>query len=87
MLCRRCDKPFERRPNEAPAKYRKRQFCSVTCSNTPQGRSPVVLTPEQIVDIRERYADGLTSQAQIARAFGVSEAAISRLCADVVRCD
>lgn len=87
MLCKRCDKPFERRPNEAQAKYRKRQFCSVTCSNTPAGKDPVVLTLEQIVDIRERYSDGLASRAQIAKAFGVSEATIRRLCADVVRCD
>lgn len=57
---------------------RERSMLNITTRNAMGNRySNAVLTPEQVVEIRRRYATGAVTQRQLAAEYGISEPTVS----------
>ena len=69
--CLHCAEPLTLRPREAVEQFRRRQFCSRTCSNRSRG----TLTTSEISAIRRSKESG----PALARRYGVTPGHISRV--------
>lgn len=70
--CPQCGAVLVRRPRESPAHYRRREFCSASCSNRARGAASARYIVEDVEDL----LDMGESVEQIPRRLGRTVAAV-----------